>query len=149
MPAGNLPPYLLSSAVIMAPIRLAILLCDALKEEGDCHKIFNTWLRGVSPSVDFTLDAFDVVDKKEYPSEGAEYDGIILTGSGQPNYFPAASTFWSDALSQPLLRTKTLSGSTSWLNIQPISHGQSRTPSSSVLLTLSLLGGQSFADHPS
>jgi len=77
-------------AVIMAPIRLAILLCDTppppvLKEEGDYHKIFDVWLRSTSP-VDFTLEAFDVVNKMEYPPEDAKYDGIILTGSAASAY---------------------------------------------------------------
>lgn len=77
----------------MAPIRLAVLLCDTpvpqvLKEDGDYHTIFDAWLRGVSPPVDFTLDAFDVVNKMEYPPEDAKYDGILLTGSGQSNYLP-------------------------------------------------------------
>ena len=93
-----------SSAVIMAPFRLAALLCGVpipplFVKDDDFHKMFDTWLRSVSPSIDFTLDAFNVVDKMEYPSEDAEYDGVILTGSGQSNYFPAASTFRSDALS--------------------------------------------------
>lgn len=88
----------------MAPIRLAILLCDTpvppvLKEDGDYHKIFDAWLRGASPSTDFTLDAFDVVNKMEYPPEDAEYDGVLLTGSGQSSYLPVASTFRSDVLS--------------------------------------------------
>jgi len=72
----------------MAPLRLAVLLCDTplppvLKDDGDYHKIFDTWLRSVSPPVDFTLEAFDVVKKMEYPPIGAKYDGILLTGSGQ------------------------------------------------------------------
>lgn len=81
----------------MAPIRLAVLLCDTpappvLKEDGDYHKIFEVWLRGASPSTDFTLDAFDVVNKMEYPPEDAEYDGVLLTGSGQSDYLPTTST---------------------------------------------------------
>lgn len=70
-------------------IRLALLLCDTptppVREEyGDYHKIFDTWLRKTSPvDLDFTLDAFDVVNKMEYPPEDVEYDGIILTGSGK------------------------------------------------------------------
>ena len=76
------------AGLIMAPIHLAILLCDTpappvLKEDGDYHKIFDVWLRAVSPSVDFTLDPFDVVNKMEYPPNDTKYDGIILTGSGQ------------------------------------------------------------------
>jgi len=79
--------------MIMAPIHLAVLLCDTpappvLKEDGDYHKIFDAWLRGASPSVDFTLDAFDVVNRMEYPPDAANYDGILLTGSGQSNYPP-------------------------------------------------------------
>jgi len=75
----------------MAPLRLAVLLCDTplppvLKDDGDYHKIFDTWLRSVSPPVDFTLEAFDVVKKMEYPPIGAEYDGILLTGSAASAY---------------------------------------------------------------
>jgi len=82
----------------MAPIRLAVLLCDTpappiLKEDGDYHKIFDVWLRGVSPSVDFTLDAFDVVNNMEYPPEDAKYDGVLLTGSGQSIYLPQLGPF--------------------------------------------------------
>jgi len=103
----------------MAPIRLAVLLCDTpappvLKEDGDYHKIFDVWLRGVSPSVDFTLDAFDVVNKMEYPPEDAKYDGILLTGSGQSNYLPKTSTLRSDIFPQPLLHSKTSSGLIGW-----------------------------------
>jgi len=103
----------------MAPIHLAVLLCDTpapavLKENGDYHQIFDTWLRGVSFSVDFTLDAFDVVSKMEYPPDDARYDGIFLTGSGQSKYPSAPPPLRSDALSQPLPHTKKLNGSTSW-----------------------------------
>lgn len=78
-------------------MRLAVLLCDTpappvLEEDGDYHRIFDTWLRGVSPSVDFTLEAFDVVNRMEYPPDEAKYDGILLTGSGQSSYLSAAST---------------------------------------------------------
>lgn len=74
--------------LIMTPIRLAILLCDTpappvLKEDGDYYKIFDAWLRAASPSADFTLEAFDVVNKMEYPPEDFKHDGILLTGSGQ------------------------------------------------------------------
>jgi len=67
------------------------LLCDTpsppvLKEDGDYHQIFDIWLRSVSPSVDFTLDAFDVRNEMEYPSEDAKYDGILLTGSAASAY---------------------------------------------------------------
>ena len=83
--------------LIIAPMRLAVLLCDTpappvLEEDGDYHRIFDTWLRGVSPSVDFTLEAFDVVNRMEYPPDEAKYDGILLTGSGQSSYLSAAST---------------------------------------------------------
>ena len=70
-------------------IRLALLLCDTpiprvLEKHGNYHKIFDSWLRKTSPvDSDFTLDAFDVVTKMEYPPEDAKYDGVILTGSGQ------------------------------------------------------------------
>jgi len=95
----------------MAPIHLAVLLCDTpappvLREDGDYHKIFDTWLRSVSPSVDFTLDAFDVVNRMEYPADAGKYDGILLTGSGQSNYLSSTSTLRSNILSQPPLRTR-------------------------------------------
>jgi hypothetical protein len=120
-----------SRSLIMAPIRLAVLLCDTpappvLKEDGDYHKIFNAWLRGASPSVDFTLEAFDVVNRMIYPPEDAKYDGILFTGSGRSSYLFTVSTFRSDALLQPLLHTKTLNGSTSWWTTLPTLCGRSR-----------------------
>lgn len=138
---------------IMAPIHLAVLLCDTpvpavLKEDGDYHRIFDTWLGSVSFSVDYTLEAFDVVSKMEYPPDDAQYDGIILTGSGQSKYPPAPPTFRSDALSQPPLHTKTLNGSTSWWSILPTSCDRNRRSSCSVRPTVSLSVGQTFADHP-
>ena len=142
------------AALIMAPIRLAILLCDTpappvLKEDGDYHKIFDVWLRGVSPSVDFTLDAFDVVNKMEYPPENAKYDGVLLTGSGQLNYLPATSAFPSDAFSQPPLHSRTSNGSIGWWNIPPSLRDRSQTSSSSVHPTVNLSARQTFADSPS
>ena len=105
--------------LIMIPIRLAILLCDTpvppvLNEHGDYQKIFTAWLRAASPSVDFTLEAFDVVNKMEYPPEDFNYDGILLTGSGPSICLSPDSTFRSDALSQPLRRTKMSNGLISW-----------------------------------
>jgi len=140
--------------MIMAPIHLAVLLCDTpappvLKDDGDYHKIFDTWLRSVSPSVDFTLDAFDVVSRMEYPPDAGKYDGILLTGSGQSDYLFVTSTFRSDTLSQPPLHTKTLSGSTSWWDTFPNLPDLSRRSNSSVRPTVSLSVGQVFADHPS
>jgi hypothetical protein len=137
----------------MTPIHLAVLLCDTpappvLKEDGDYHKIFDTWLRGVSPSADFTLEAFDVVNKMEYPSEDAKYDGILLTGSGQPSYLSTASTFRSDALSQPLLHTKTLNGSISWWGILPTLPDRSQRSNSSVRPAVSLSVSRTFVDIP-
>lgn len=73
-------------------IRLALLICDTpigpiLEKDGDYHWIFGDWLRKTSPvGLEFTLDAFDVVKKMEYPPDGVEYDGIILTGSGKRTY---------------------------------------------------------------
>lgn len=98
-------------------IRLAILLCDTplppiLEEHGDYQKIFDRWLRITSP-VDFTLDAFDVVHKMEYPPEDAKYDAIILTGSGKRSKLCITLPFRSDVVSQPPLHTKTLNGSIS------------------------------------
>ena len=137
----------------MAPIRLAVLLCDTpipavLKEDGDYHKIFGTWLRSVSPSVDFTLEAFDVVSKMEYPSEDANYDGILLTGSGQSTYLSATSTFRSDALLQPPRHMKTLNGLISWWSLLPTLHDRDLRSSYSVRPTVSLSVAQTFADPP-
>src|SRR5258708_5893542 len=79
-------------------IRLALLLCDTptppvREKHGDYHKIFDTWLRKTSPvDPDFTLDAFDVVGKMEYPPEDIKYDGIILTGSGKRQELSIALT---------------------------------------------------------
>lgn len=140
--------------LIMTPIRLAILLCDTpvppvLKEHGDYHKIFSAWLRGASPSVDFTLDAFDVVNRMEYPPEDAKYDGILLTGSGQPSCLSTTSTLRSDVLSQLLRHTETLNGSISWWSIRPTSCDRGRKSSSSVGLAVSLSVAQTLVDHPS
>ena len=140
----------------MAPIRLAILVCDTpsppvLKEDGDYHKIFGAWLRSVSPSVDFTLDAFDVVNEMVYPPEDVKYDGILLTGSGWSSSLLTTSTPRSNTSSQPLPCMKMLNGSKGWWSILPTSRDRSRTSSSSVRSTGASLTsvGQSFADHPS
>jgi hypothetical protein len=73
------------------PTRLALFVCDTplptvLAEHGDYHAIFHRLLVDSHPSQskdDLILDSYDVVHEMEYPSSDKEYDGIILTGSGE------------------------------------------------------------------
>ncbi|KAF8528408.1 class I glutamine amidotransferase-like protein [Hysterangium stoloniferum] len=74
-------------------LRLALLLCDTpipavLKEHGDYLDIFTRFLKSSlpDPNAEFILDAFDVVNRQEYPSPDTEYHGIILTGSAASAY---------------------------------------------------------------
>jgi hypothetical protein len=99
-------------------------------------------LRITSPG-DFTLDAFDVVHKMEYPADDVKYDAIVLTGSGKCRIC-IAMTFRSDVVSQLLLHTKTLNGSTSWWTTPRTFHGRGQTPKLSVCPTLSLSVGEAF-----
>lgn len=70
---------------------LALLICGSLsanliEQYGDYSQVFGTFFRSSLPTnADFTLDAYDVFDKMEYPPEDklAKYDGIVLTGSGK------------------------------------------------------------------
>jgi hypothetical protein len=70
-------------------IRLALLICDTpipavLKTHGDYLAIFTRLFKESlpDPQVEFTMDGFDVVNKQEYPSLDAAYDGVVITGSG-------------------------------------------------------------------
>jgi hypothetical protein len=72
-------------------VRLALLVCDtptpAIRSvHGDYHNVFHTFLRDALPmgTTSFTLDPFDVVHAQEYPPIDSHYDGIIVTGSGEP-----------------------------------------------------------------
>lgn len=76
----------------MSNPRLALLVCDTpipsvVSTHGEYPAIFTRLLNASLPArskVEFELDAFDVVDKGEYPTEKAlkGYRGIIITGSG-------------------------------------------------------------------
>ena len=78
----------------MTTKQLALFLCDTpipavLSTDGDYTAIFNDLLRKAlpDPSATFTLDPYDVRNKMEYPEDVDRYDGIILTGSGEPRAF--------------------------------------------------------------
>ncbi|KII87858.1 hypothetical protein PLICRDRAFT_42374 [Plicaturopsis crispa FD-325 SS-3] len=78
------------------PTRIALLVCDTpnpvvVAAHGEYPSIFTTLLRAslpqdVTPEAAFVLDAYDVVHKMEYPSDAAEYDAILLTGSAASAY---------------------------------------------------------------
>ena len=76
-------------------LRLALLICDTpipnvLEHEGDYNEVYHSYLRRSldvyqkdnAQKVDFQLDGYDVRFKEEYPNLD-EYDGIVITGSGQ------------------------------------------------------------------
>lgn len=76
-------------------LRLALLVCDTpipgvLERDGDYNKVYGDYLRRSlnvykkegDKDVDFQLDGFDVRFKEEYPNLD-EYDGIVITGSGE------------------------------------------------------------------
>ncbi|KAF9465868.1 class I glutamine amidotransferase-like protein [Collybia nuda] len=73
---------------------LALLICGSLtanliEKYGDYSQVFGTFFRNSLPeNTDFTLDAYDVFNKMEYPSEEklGQYDGIVLTGSAASAY---------------------------------------------------------------
>jgi hypothetical protein len=70
-------------------IRIALLLCDTpipavVSAHGNYHVIFGDLLKASLPeNTTFTLDPYDVVHKQEYPPDDAQYDGILMTGSGE------------------------------------------------------------------
>lgn len=71
------------------PIRIALLVCDTplpdvIATHGRYDTIFGTLLAASVPAgVQYTMNAYDVVTKMEYPSHDEKLDGIILTGSGE------------------------------------------------------------------
>jgi len=73
-------------------MRLALLVCDTpmapvVAEDGDYVQIFSTWLNNSKPQgFEYVMDAFDVKDKMEYPSDETHYDGMLLTGSASSAY---------------------------------------------------------------
>ena len=80
--------------------KLALLLCDrpipaVLDAYGDYERIFYTLFNSSLPTSvkDFSMDAFDVRWKMEYPPEEElnNYDGIVMTGSGAL-YAPLSQT---------------------------------------------------------
>ena len=71
-------------------LRLAVLLCDTPNptiqaQYGDYLAIFKQFFQSSLPNkkLKYTVDGFDVVNKQEYPSLDANYDCILLTGSGE------------------------------------------------------------------
>ena len=71
---------------------IALFLCDTphpkvVAQDGDYRTIFRELLRKSlpDPSVEYTVDDFDVVHKMEYPDSVDKYDAILLTGSGALN----------------------------------------------------------------
>jgi hypothetical protein len=71
------------------PLRLALLLCDTplpavLAEHGNYTLIFDELLRASMPAgATYVLSSYDVVHKMEYPPPDEEWDGVLLTGSGE------------------------------------------------------------------
>lgn len=93
--ASSDPPPLITMSV--KPTSLALLVCDTpipkvRTAHGEYPAIFTEFFQrslpgggGDTESVPkFTMDAYDVVHKQEYPDEArlGEYDAIVLTGSG-------------------------------------------------------------------
>ena len=74
------------------PISLALFICgslpDTLRQDPEYDgyaEVFSRFLqKSISNDTVFTLHAYDVVEKREYPPADNldSYDGIILTGSG-------------------------------------------------------------------
>ncbi|KIJ56370.1 hypothetical protein M422DRAFT_23651 [Sphaerobolus stellatus SS14] len=74
-------------------LRLAVLLCDTpnpavFSEHGDYLAIFKRFFQASlpDPTVKYTVDGYDVVNKQEYPSLDDNYDGVLLTGSAASAY---------------------------------------------------------------
>jgi GMP synthase-like glutamine amidotransferase len=74
-------------------LRLALLICDTplpsvVQTHGDYLAIFTRFFKASlpDPQVEFSLDGFDVVNKQEYPPLDTEYDGIVISGSGEHPY---------------------------------------------------------------
>ena len=71
---------------------IALLVCDTpmpevVAEHGEYPRIFTELMQNSLPKElgwNFTMDAYDVVNKKEYPPEDKidSYDAFMYTGSG-------------------------------------------------------------------
>ena len=77
---------------MMTSIRLALFLCDTplpsvQETDGDYTTIFTTLLHNSAPNTHFIIDPYDVKNRLEYPEDVDQYQGIILTGSGQPTSY--------------------------------------------------------------
>ena len=74
-----------------AHVHVALLVCGklagpALDVLGDYNDVYFKFLHDTKPdTVLFTMDAFDVVHRMEYPDE-TKYDAIVLTGSAASAY---------------------------------------------------------------
>ncbi|KAI5983173.1 class I glutamine amidotransferase-like protein [Pisolithus albus] len=78
--------------------RLALLECSRPLPTtlGKYRRVYQTWLdasleivnasRTEAEPVTYTLDGYDVVDEVEYPPDGIEYHGILITGSPSSAY---------------------------------------------------------------
>ncbi|PFH51639.1 hypothetical protein AMATHDRAFT_74819 [Amanita thiersii Skay4041] len=73
--------------------RIALLSCGALPppldvSQGDYAQVFSRLFHTALPDQDFLLDAFDVVNAMEYPSDDSldKYTAIVLTGSASNAY---------------------------------------------------------------
>jgi len=73
--------------------RLALLVCDTpipevIRDHGEYPMIFDRLFRASLPDglEDFAMDPYDVRYAKEYPQMDVldTYDGIVITGSGDP-----------------------------------------------------------------
>lgn len=71
------------------PITLALLLCDTpppavVAAHGRYDDIFGTLLAASVPAgLQYSVEAYDVVEKMDYPPDEDLLDGILITGSGE------------------------------------------------------------------
>jgi hypothetical protein len=69
--------------------RIAVLLCDTplpsvVATHGAYDSIFDTLLKAAAPEgVSYDLSSYDVVNEMVYPPVDAEFDAVLLTGSGE------------------------------------------------------------------
>lgn len=89
-PLRHRPPH---HPAMTTTVRVALLLCDTppppvVAADGDYVRIFSELLRKSQPAgAAYTLDAYDVRTKMEYPADVDAYDGVLYTGSG-PSRLP-------------------------------------------------------------
>jgi hypothetical protein len=85
-------------------LRLALLICDTpipnvLQHEGDYYKVYGNYLqrsldvyqKDNKEKIEYQLDGYDVRFKEEYPNLD-NYDGIVITGSGESSHGCMAPT---------------------------------------------------------